>query len=163
MSKSCCVNLQDVNDKLDVLSASLSELREAAAPAADQLTLVLGRHRANQGNSIAPRSSFCYMAVSQNQWYHFGVGAPPVLVYFSGDWDVHWGYGLLTHGHVYIYIFPLVPVERSECLSFCPRPIQLKRLKTRETHELRADTLTRASAFHSPQSFVGGNKTRMSN
>ena len=22
------------------------------------------------------------------------------LVYFSGDWDVHWGYGLWTHGHV---------------------------------------------------------------
>ena len=22
---------------------------------------------------------------------HFGT-------YFSGDWDVHWGYGLLTHG-----------------------------------------------------------------
>ena len=21
-------------------------------------------------------------------WYHFGVGAPPSLVYFSGDWDV---------------------------------------------------------------------------
>ena len=31
---------------------------------------------------------------------HFGVGAPPSLVYFSGDWDVHWGYGLLTHGHL---------------------------------------------------------------
>ena len=28
------------------------------------------------------------MAVGQNQWYHFGVGAPPILVYFSGDWDV---------------------------------------------------------------------------
>ena len=28
------------------------------------------------------------------QWYHFGVGAPPILVYFSGDWDVHWGYDL---------------------------------------------------------------------
>ena len=27
------------------------------------------------------------------------IGAPPILVYFSGDWDVHWGYGLLTHGH----------------------------------------------------------------
>ena len=26
------------------------------------------------------------------------VGAPPILVYFSGDWDVHWGYGTLTHG-----------------------------------------------------------------
>ena len=21
-------------------------------------------------------------------------------VYFSGDWDVHWGYGLLRHGHI---------------------------------------------------------------
>ena len=40
------------------------------------------------------------MAVGKNQWYHFGVGAPPMLVYFSGDWDVHWGYGLLTHGHM---------------------------------------------------------------
>ena len=28
---------------------------------------------------------------------HFGVGAPPILVNFSGDWDVYWGYGLLTH------------------------------------------------------------------
>ena len=35
-----------------------------------------------------------HMAVAQNQWYHFGVGAPPILVYFSGDWDVHWGYDL---------------------------------------------------------------------
>ena len=41
------------------------------------------------------------MAVGQNQWYHFGVGAPPILVYFSGDWDVHWGYGILTHGHIF--------------------------------------------------------------
>ena len=23
-----------------------------------------------------------------------------MLVYFSGDWDVLWGYGMLTHGHV---------------------------------------------------------------
>ena len=35
------------------------------------------------------------MAVGQHQWYHFGVGAPPILVYFSGDWDVRWGYGIL--------------------------------------------------------------------
>ena len=27
------------------------------------------------------------------------VGAPPILVCFSGDSDVHWGYGILTHGH----------------------------------------------------------------
>ena len=31
---------------------------------------------------------------------YFGAGAPPTLVYFSGDWDVHWGYGLLTHGQI---------------------------------------------------------------
>ena len=28
----------------------------------------------------------------------FGVGAPPILVYFNRD--VHWGYRLLTHGHM---------------------------------------------------------------
>ena len=45
--------------------------------------------------------SMADLAVGQNQWYHFGVGAPPILVYFRGDWDVHyWGYGLLTHGHL---------------------------------------------------------------
>ena len=27
-------------------------------------------------------------------WYHFGVGAPSILVHFCGDWDVHWGYDL---------------------------------------------------------------------
>ena len=41
-----------------------------------------------------------HLAVGQHQWYHFGVGAPPILVYFSGDWDVHWGLnGRLTHGN----------------------------------------------------------------
>ena len=40
------------------------------------------------------------VAMVQNQWYHFGIGAPPILVHFSGDWDVHWGYEVLTHGQV---------------------------------------------------------------
>ena len=40
------------------------------------------------------------MAVGQHQWYHFAVGAPPIFAYFSGEWDVRWGYGLLTHGHM---------------------------------------------------------------
>ena len=30
------------------------------------------------------------------QWYHFGIGAPSFLVYFSRDWDVHWKYGIFT-------------------------------------------------------------------
>ena len=34
------------------------------------------------------------------QSYHFGIGAPPILVYFNGDWDVHWGYGVLTNGQL---------------------------------------------------------------
>ena len=33
----------------------------------------------------------------QNQWYHFGVGAPPNL---SGNWDVHRGHRVLTHSHL---------------------------------------------------------------
>ena len=31
------------------------------------------------------------------------VGAPPILVYFSGDWDVHGGYGILSHGPMAIW------------------------------------------------------------
>ena len=33
-------------------------------------------------------------------WYHFGRGelTTHVGLYFSGDWDVHWGYGVLTQG-----------------------------------------------------------------
>ena len=27
------------------------------------------------------------------------LGAPPILV-FSGDWDVHWEYGILTHSQI---------------------------------------------------------------
>ena len=27
---------------------------------------------------------------SKPSWYQLGVGAPPIVVYFSGDWDVHW-------------------------------------------------------------------------
>ena len=27
-----------------------------------------------------------------------------MLVHFSGDGDVHWGCGILTHGHVVIFV-----------------------------------------------------------
>ena len=40
---------------------------------------------------------------------------PPILVHFSGDWDVHWGYGILTHGHV------PPPFARVPVLGLCPR------------------------------------------
>ena len=33
---------------------------------------------------------------------HFGQGefTTHFRTHFSGDWDVHWGYGILTHGHI---------------------------------------------------------------
>ena len=39
------------------------------------------------------------MAVDQNPWHSFGIGVPPSLVYFSGDWDVHWGYFVGESNH----------------------------------------------------------------
>ena len=51
-----------------------------------------------------------HMAMVQNHWYHFGIGAPPAhFSRFFGDWDVHWGYGTFVrkiknkkHGHMRI-------------------------------------------------------------
>ena len=43
------------------------------------------------------------MAVGQNQWHHFGVGVPPILepiLVGIGMFNVHWGYGSLTHGQM---------------------------------------------------------------
>ena len=36
------------------------------------------------------------MAVGQNQFYHFGVGAPPIVdpILVGIESDVHWGYNL---------------------------------------------------------------------
>ena len=46
------------------------------------------------------------LAVGQNQWDPiFGVGEPPILVHFSGDGDVHRGYGVLTHGQLAVVTF----------------------------------------------------------
>ena len=45
--------------------------------------------RSEERNGI----SSLHLAVGHNRWYHFGVGAPPILVYFGGwiESDVHWG------------------------------------------------------------------------
>ena len=59
-----------------------------------------------------------HMAVGQNQWYHFGVGAPPILVYFNGDWDVH--YGSLTHGHIHSLAPCVFPWPRKGCMASAP-------------------------------------------
>ena len=42
-----------------------------------------------RGQNVVPSCpTFLQLAVGQNQWYHFGVGAPPILVYFSGSLGV---------------------------------------------------------------------------
>ena len=48
------------------------------------------RNRRKAGLNVTFGSIFAstHLAVGQNQWYHFGAGAPPSLVYFSVDWDV---------------------------------------------------------------------------
>ena len=74
-----------------------------AARQTTEISVCLPKPCPDFGFSRSPRwfqclnqfASACFpLAVGQNQWYHFGVGAPPVLVYFSGDWDVHRGYDL---------------------------------------------------------------------
>ena len=64
----------------------------------------------NGCGSCPAMSQTCHdLVVGQHQWYHFKVGAQPMLVYFSGDWDVHWGYGLLVCGHLLCCIILLPP------------------------------------------------------
>ena len=44
------------------------------------------------------KATATHMAMVQNQWYHFGIGAAPILVYFM--WGLGCSYGGLTHGHI---------------------------------------------------------------
>ena len=46
---------------------------------------------------------------------------PPILVYFSEDWDVHWGYRILTYGHIFLLLeSPKVAVCLQEPTSKLP-------------------------------------------
>ena len=82
------------------------------------------------------------MAVGQNQWYHFGA---PILVYFSGDWGVHWGYGILTHGQI-INGQLYVQIRATNKLILSPFDVLLKRPETatpwRETTSLAFQCLS---------------------
>ena len=79
----------------------------------------------NNFEMVVPPFQWGEMAVGQNLWYHFGVGAPPILVYFRGDWDVHWesGYNILTHVQII-----LAPAKQTIGLSGIHRapPAQAK-------------------------------------
>ena len=77
------------------------------------------------------------------QWYHFGVGAPPILVYFSGDWDVHWGYGILTHGmcHCACVAFVEGAFVATQLRLFGGTVASVDRLGARRERDLRSPPL----------------------
>ena len=65
-------------------------------------------------HSTSPNWTPCLVSLgcgSKPMGFHFGVGAPPILVYFSGDWDVHRGYGILTHGHFPLFSHRITPSQ----------------------------------------------------
>ena len=84
------------------------------------------------------------MAVGQNQWYHFVVGAPPILVYFSGDWDVHWGYDLDFDPWPY-YVDKASAKYKQACLKLHKCRQQFQRDRTThpevETHQMSRQKL----------------------
>ena len=72
-----------------------------------RLTWKQNRHKlTEQSSSLAGRGRRCYSGCSQATAKWLWLSKPMVLflthfrTYFSGDWDVHWEYGPLTHGQV---------------------------------------------------------------
>ena len=103
-----------------------------------------------------------HLAVGQNQWYHFGVGAPPSLVYFSGDfsgdWDVHWGSDLDFDPWPTNNGLPLTHFE-----NLLPNPVAtnhgLASFDCVEFHGVHCDTLITSCASNSTHCFNGTSTT----
>ena len=56
----------------------------------------------------------------------YDCGSKPMVLFwggctahFGGDWDVHWGYRLLTYGHMYVYIYIYIYNVCAWCKSGC--------------------------------------------
>ena len=60
----------------------------------------MGPRRFERGPRVSNTSDD--LAESKPMGSHFGAGAAPNF-HFSGDWDVRWGYRILTHGHLAIW------------------------------------------------------------
>ena len=50
--------------------------------------------------NVSEVSVAMWLWVKTNGIPFWGRCATHFRTYFSGDWDVHWGYGVLTHGYV---------------------------------------------------------------
>ena len=51
---------------------------------------------------------------------HFGIGefTTHSRTYSSGDWDVNWGYRVLTHGHILIWFLCLCQTSEKRLVGF---------------------------------------------
>ena len=59
------------------------------------------------------------MAVGQSRvGYHCGVGAPPMLVYLSGDWDVHLGVRAVDPWPITGCLILSSPIEGSRLMQY---------------------------------------------
>ena len=58
------------------------------------------RTRSRSRWPLAARTGNRHGCRSKLMGSHLGIGAPPILVHLSGDWDVHKGYGIVTHGYM---------------------------------------------------------------
>ena len=60
----------------------------------------------------------CHADLGMRLWLSNSLGTQ-FRLYFSGDWDVHWGYGIWTHGYISRKMFaepfhePLLRLEES--------------------------------------------------
>ena len=73
-----------------------------SAPAAAWRAARPGLDSTSQGFGRLPQLGRPAEFGSKPMGSHFGIGefSTHLRAYFSGDWDVHWGYGVLTHGQV---------------------------------------------------------------
>ena len=61
---------------------------------AERRDLAMGENRLAQGDVLI------WLRVKTNGIPFWGRCTTHFRTYFSGDWDVHWGYGILTHGRL---------------------------------------------------------------
>ena len=66
-----------------------------------------GWGRPKLGRSWAHGSTECSSFHLPFRRYGCGSKPMPSLVHFSGDWDVRWGHGMLTHGHTFVPLLVL--------------------------------------------------------
>ena len=69
------------------------------APSPEIESALLAVPAENHGHH-EPHSRFTWLWLKTNGIPFWDRCTTQFRTYFSGDWDVHWGFGVLTHGHL---------------------------------------------------------------